>query len=344
MAHTILLRSYNKSLNVDDGKTILERALEEGIDYPFGCKSGNCGACKSELYEGQVELAPYSEFALTKVEKDRNLILACRALPLSNCEVSPLGQDETTDHPHRSMNTTITDITEATHDIRVVRMATAFGELYDFSPGQYSSLKFSDMPARDFSMANMPGTNELEFHIRQVVNGKVSEHVLSNLKIGDSVSLEGPYGVSHLRESHTGPIIALAGSTGLAPIKSIVESALHKGMRQGIYLYFGVRTEKDLYLENYLQDLAKSHDNLTFVPVISEVNENTSYRAGLVADAVVSDFDDLDGCKSYIAGPPVMVEDAVHKFELLGMRREDCHADAFYTEADKAKLEQLENG
>ena len=340
MAHTITLRSYDKTLTIDDGTTILEKALEEGIDYPFGCKSGNCGACKSELYSGRVELAPYSEFALTKDEKEQNLILACRAIPTSDCEISPVGQDETVNHPQRSMNANIVDISHATHDIRVIRMALAFDEIYDFSPGQYSSLKFSGMPARDFSMANLPGRNELEFHIRQVANGKVSEHVLSNLTMGDDVQVEGPCGVSFLRESHTGPIIAIAGSTGLAPIKCIVESALKKGMKQGIYLYFGVRTQKDLYLVEELDDLSKSHSNLTFIPVISEPTENNSYRSGLVADAVVSDFDDLDGCKSYIAGPPVMVEDAVQKFELLGMRREDCHADAFYTEADKPKLDE----
>ena len=342
MAHTINLRSYEKILNITDGETILESALEAGIDYPFGCKSGNCGACKSELHSGEVQLAPYSEFALTEEEKERDLILACRAIPLSNCEVSPIGQDETVSHPHRSMNTEITNITKATHDIRILQMEISFGEIYDFAPGQYSSLTFNGMPPRDFSMANIPGQSELEFHIRQIANGRVSEHVLSNLKVGDRVQVDGPYGVSYLRESHSGPIIALAGSTGLAPIKCIVESALRKGMKQGIYLYFGVRTPTDLYLATELDNLSKLHSNLNFVPVISETTESDSYRTGLVADAVVSDFDDLDGCKSYIADPPVMVEDAVQKFEFLGMRREDCHADAFYTEADKAKLDQKE--
>ena len=112
-----------------DGETILESALEAGIDYPFGCKSGNCGACKSELHSGEVQLAPYSEFALTEEEKERDLILACRAIPLSNCEVSPIGQDETVNHPHRSMNTEITNITKATHDIRILQMEISFGEI-----------------------------------------------------------------------------------------------------------------------------------------------------------------------------------------------------------------------
>ena len=206
---TINLRSYAKSLNIADGKTILEQALEEGIDYPCGCKSGNCGACKSELYSGEVELAPYSEFALTEEEKKQNLILACRAIPLSDCELSPLGQDEIVNHPHRSMNSKISEIIKSTHDIYIVRTKIALGEVYDFSPGQYSSLQFDGMPPRDFSMANLPGKNELEFHIRQVANGTVSQHILSNLKVGDNVQVDGPYGISYLRESHSGPIICL---------------------------------------------------------------------------------------------------------------------------------------
>jgi len=342
VAHTINLRSYAKSLNITDGKTILEQALEDGLDYPCGCKSGNCGACKSELYSGEVELAPYSEFALTQDEKERNLILACRAIPLSDCELSPLGQDEMPKHPHRSMNSEINEIIHATHDICIVRTEIEMGEIYDFSPGQYSSLQFDGMPPRDFSMANLPGKNKLEFHIRRLANGKVSTHILANLKVGHKVQIEGPYGTSYLRESHTGPIIALAGSTGLAPIKCIVESALKKGMKQGIYLYFGVRTPTDLYLREELKALSDMHSNLTFIPVISEAAEVHSDRSGLVADAVISDFGDLDGCKSYLAGPPLMVEDAVQKFELLGMRREDCHADAFYTEADKANLDTID--
>ena len=136
MAHTINLRSYEKILNITDGETILESALEAGIDYPFGCKSGNCGACKSELHSGEVQLAPYSEFALTEEEKERDLILACRAIPLSNCEVSPIGQDETVNHPHRSMNTEITNITKATHDIRILQMEISFGDMVRQLPNQ----------------------------------------------------------------------------------------------------------------------------------------------------------------------------------------------------------------
>jgi CDP-4-dehydro-6-deoxyglucose reductase/ferredoxin-NAD(P)+ reductase (naphthalene dioxygenase ferredoxin-specific) len=185
-------------------------------------------------------------------------------------------------------------------------------------------------------MANVPGDPVLEFHVRRSVGGTVSAYVAEALKIGDTVRVEGPFGTSYLRESHRGPIIAVAGGSGLAPIKSIVERALAQKLPQHIHLYFGVRTERDLYLHDHFAQLAKKHDTLHFTPVLSEA-ANDAYRTGLVHEAVARDFDELDGCKAYLAGPPVMVEAATKLFEQRGMRRIDIHADAFYTAAEMAQ-------
>src|SRR6185503_6670496 len=132
---------------------------------------------------------------------------------------------------------------------------------------------------------------------------------------------------------HRGPIIAVAGGSGMAPIKSIVERALAKQLPQHIYLYFGVRTERDLYLEGHFKELAARHPTLHFMPVLSE-SDGLERRCGLVHEAVAQDFDEFDGCKAYLAGPPVMVEAATRLFEQRGMRRIDIHADAFYTAAE----------
>lgn len=342
VTHKVHFRSFDVELEVADGQTILDAALAAKIDYPCGCQSGNCGACKSRLFAGKVDLAPYSEFALEASERGEGLVLACRSIPLSDCEISPLDQDEVVAHPHRIMNCGIAHITEATHDIRIIGIDVTQGGPFSFSPGQYASLTFAGLPPRDFSMANSPSEDRLEFHIRHVKDGKVSDHILNGLKVGDTVNVEGPHGVSYLRELHRGPILAVAGSTGLAPIKSIVLTALQNGMKQSIYLYFGVRDEHDLYMTDDLEQLATDYPSFTFTPVLSEPSADIKYRTGLVTDAVLSDFDDLDGCKAYIAGPPAMVEDAVEKFRLLGVRSEDCHADAFYTEAEKAVLDQEE--
>lgn len=342
MTHKINFRSFGIELEVADGQTILDAALNAKIDYPCGCQSGNCGACKSRLFAGDVDLAPYSTFALEDSERDQGLVLACRSIPLSNCEISPLDQDEIVTHTHRTMNCRIQEIQTATHDIRTIAIEILDGAPLSFSPGQYATLTFPGLPPRDFSMANLPGENSLEFHVRHISGGRVSNHVVDRLKIDDKVKVEGPYGVSYLRELHRGPIIAVAGSTGLAPIRSIVKRALRIGMKQSIYLYFGVRNEQDLYCTDEFEDLVQEYSSLSFIPVLSETSSRLTenYRTGLVTDAVLTDFDDLDGCKAYIAGPPIMVETAVQKFQLLGIRREDCHADAFYTELEKTALER----
>ena len=147
--------------------------------------------------------------------------------------------------------------------------------------------------------------------------------------------VEGPFGASYLREAHRGPIIAVAGGSGMAPIKSVVERALQKALPQHIYFYFGVRSERDLYLHDHFARLAETHKNLHFIPVLSE-GDSEERRQGLVHEAVAQDFDEFDGCKAYLAGPPVMVEAATKLFEQRGMRRIDIHADAFYTAAEMA--------
>lgn len=338
MAFSVKIRQFDDDLAVEMGQTILEAALARDLPYPHGCRSGNCGACKSELIAGEIEMSPYSEFALTEAEKASGLILACRAVPWSDCEVKFLDADETVAHPSRRLTCKVVGVTSATHDIRVVRMEILSGGPFDFSAGQYASIEFPGLPPRDYSMANRPDEEVLEFHIRLLPGGAVTPFVAGQLEPGDEVKVSGPFGTSYLREKHTGPIVALAGGSGMAPIKSIVETALARGMRQPITLYFGVRAERDLYLEDHFNALAARHDNLTFIPVLSEPDGPTSRRTGFLADAVFADFTALDGVKAYLAGPPVMVETAVAALTDLGVRRQDCHADAFYTEAEKSAL------
>jgi CDP-4-dehydro-6-deoxyglucose reductase/ferredoxin-NAD(P)+ reductase (naphthalene dioxygenase ferredoxin-specific) len=339
MGFKVVVRQFSEPLVVEAGETVLQAAIDRGLDYPHGCRSGNCGACKSRLHAGEIELSPYSEFALSPAERAAGLILACRAVPWSDCEIAYLEPDEVVAHPRRDLTCRVVASQAVTHDIRRVRLAIEAGGPFDFSAGQYAMVSFDGLPARDFSMASLPGDEPLEFHIRLTPGGTVSPFVLRQLAVGDRVKVQGPLGISYLREAHRGPIVALAGGSGLAPIKSIVETALRRGAAQPIDLYFGVRDERGLYLEDHFLALAAAHGNFRFIPVLSEPGGPAGRRRGFLADAVRADHGGLDGCKAYLAGPPVMVESCVAALKALGVRDEDCHADAFYSEAEKAALE-----
>jgi ferredoxin-NAD(P)+ reductase (naphthalene dioxygenase ferredoxin-specific) len=150
------------------------------------------------------------------------------------------------------------------------------------------------------------------------------------------VRVSGPFGTAYLREQHSGPILAVAGGTGLAPVRAILLTALAKGMPQPIHFYFGVRTERDVYGEAELRALAAKHPNLKVHIVVTQSPVAAGHRSGLVTDAVAADFADLRGFQVYMAGPPAMVDAATELVARLGVQPRDMHADAFYGAAEQA--------
>jgi len=328
--HRVAVRQADREIEVGGEQTILAAALAAGIGYPFGCQSGNCAACKSRLLQGTVELLAYNEYALTEAERGQGLILACRAQPRSDCQVAWLELDETIQQPVRQLDATVTGVTRATHDIVIVRLAVDDGETLSYRAGQYAELRFAGQPARDFSMAAAPGAAELEFHIRAVAGGAVSRFVADAVRPGDRAGVRGPMGFAFLREGHRGPILAMAGGSGLAPMKAIVETALRDGLAQPIHLYFGARSQRDLYLVEHFQALTRQHANFRYDVVLSAADDPAPFRGGFPHDALAADYADLDGAKLYAAGPPAMVDAVAAAGRALGVRAEDIHADPFY--------------
>jgi CDP-4-dehydro-6-deoxyglucose reductase/ferredoxin-NAD(P)+ reductase (naphthalene dioxygenase ferredoxin-specific) len=162
--------------------------------------------------------------------------------------------------------------------------------------------------------------------------------VAALLKPGDLVQVSGPLGTSYLRTQHAGEILCVAGGSGLAPIKSIIETALHAGRAQALHLYFGVRTEGDVYFEQELAALARRFASFRPHIVLSEPAAHSRVsllprRRGLVTDAVAADFASLDGLKCYLAGPPPMVDAATALARSRGVQARDIHADAFFPAA-----------
>ncbi len=329
-------------IEVDDGNTILESALDQGIDFPHGCRTGNCGACKSKKISGDIEMSPYSEFALDKDEENQGLILPCRAVPWSDCEIEVLSEehnDETEANgiEIKCLEYKVTNITKKTKDIFILDLKIGNKGSLNFKAGQYAELYIGNCKEKHFSMANSPETSNLEFHIKTLDGGEVSNYVKNKLKIGETVKVKGPYGNAYLRDRHKGPIIAIAGGTGLAPILSIIKNSQEIKMKQPINIYYGAQSEKELYCIEQFEIFSKNNKNLKFFPVVVEEPENKIVRKGFVTDAIVQDINDFDGYKAYLAGPPKMVEVAEEILITNGIRKVDIHSDAFYTPYDEIK-------
>ena len=237
--------------------------------------------------------------------------------------------------PPHSVACSVVTVTRPVRAITVVRLEVRSGGPFRFRAGQYARVRFPDWPARAYSLANRPDQPVLELHIRDSIGrdsvgrdgaGHVSP--FEPLAPGDRATVEGPFGDAWLREDHAGPMLAIAGGSGIAAVKSIVETALEGGMGQDIHAYFGVRAEADLYLEDHFLGLARAHGNFRFTPVLSDPEGATARRTGLVSDAAAADFDRLEGWKAYVAGPPPMVEATVRRLTARGLDPAEIHGDA----------------
>jgi CDP-4-dehydro-6-deoxyglucose reductase/ferredoxin-NAD(P)+ reductase (naphthalene dioxygenase ferredoxin-specific) len=327
---TLRIQQEASPIVAEMGTTILAAALQAGLPFRHSCQSGNCASCKCELISGDVMELPYSEFALSPEERADGHILACRTTMWGDTEIAYLR--DIMAHPMRDLTCRVVSKERVTHDVAVVRMEIVDGGPYTFEAGQFATLTFANGLTRDFSMANRPGEEVLEFHIRKIPGGGVSPYVHDSLEVGTDVQARGPLGSAWWRPSHDGPIVAIAGSTGLAPMQSIAETALTLGgSEKPFYLYFGVREQRDLYHTDRFDALAGEHACFRFSPVLSEVTSHKRHRTGFVTDAVRADHKSLKGAKLYLAGPPPMIKAAVTLAQELGADRRDCHADVFFT-------------
>ncbi len=328
----ITLEGHPDPVPVEAGDTILASMIRAGVPFPFSCQAGNCGTCKCELLSGDVLELEYSEHALSAEERAKNIILACRAQVWDDTAVRRIDAEELVLHPSRVMRCRVAALEELTHDIRGLRLEIEAGGPFSFSSGQYAQLEFAPGMSRHYSMAGTPDEQALTFHIRHMPQGKTSSYVATRLKIGDTVKVSGPLGVAYLREAHIGPVLLVAGGSGLAPIQSILRTLLMRAPAAPVTLYFGVRSERDLYHEELLKGLAARHPNFRFHVVLSEQKGKRGRRYGLVHEAVAADLAGSEGLMAYLAGPPVMVEAATAVLQAKGAQPRQIHADAFYNQ------------
>jgi ferredoxin-NADP reductase len=233
-------------------------------------------------------------------------------------------------HPSRIMRCRVLELEPLTHDIRAVRLAVEAGGPMSFSAGQYAQVEFAPGLSRHYSMASTPAEPELVFHVRHMPEGRTSTYVAHQLKVGDKVKVSGPLGISYFREHHRGPMLLVAGGSGLAPIQSILCTALEGGYQSPVALYFGVRSERDVNHEALLKDLAARHPNFRYQVVLSEQIGASGRRYGLVHEAI--DLPIPRDLLAYLAGPPVMVEAATALLAAQGVSPRQIHADAFYNQ------------
>jgi len=325
----VLIQPLQRLLSVRPGVNLLEALRENQVPISYSCTAGRCGTCRCKVIEGEVLESGHDSVRPQGVQ-DR-FVLACQTYLTESCTIEVPEPDEVVVHPARIIKATVASIEDMTHDIKRLRLEPTKPLAY--SPGQYAQLEFTPALARPYSMAGLAGDDMLEFHTRLVPGGRATGYIANQLKPGDTVRVSGPMGSAYLRRKHAGPMLCVAGGTGLAPILSIIRGAAQAGMANPIHLYFGVRSARDIYGMNWLQELRERHPALHVHVVVTAGEHGHAHRAGLVTDAIAQDWRELRGWRAYLCGSPPMVEATTLLTQQKGVAPEQIYADAFYNSA-----------
>jgi len=321
----IFIQPLQLRLSVAVGVNLLDALRENDVPVSYSCMSGRCGTCRCKLIQGHV-IESGREVQRPLAAEDQ-YVLACQTFLTESCTVEIPEPDEVVVHTAKIIKATVVAIEDQTHDIKRIRLKPA--KPIEFSPGQYAQLQFTPAHIRPYSMAGLCEDAELEFHVRLVAEGRVTGYIANALKVGDSVRVSGPLGSAYLRRKHESPMLCVAGGTGLAPILSIIRGVIAAGMQNSIHLYFGVRSERDIYGREWLAELQRQHPQL-HVHIVVTSGQAHGCRTGLVTEAIAEDWSSLEGFRAYLCGAPPMVEATTLLVRQMGVLPEQIYADAFY--------------
>jgi CDP-4-dehydro-6-deoxyglucose reductase len=345
MTVTVTVRPSGRQFEVQDDEFVLDAALRQGVVLPYGCKNGACGSCKARVLEGSVEQGEHSVKALSAEEATRGYALLCCARPVADLVIEARVVAGAGDIPVRKMPCRIASITMAAPDVAVVRLQLPANERLQYLAGQYVELLLRDGSRRSYSMATAPHlADQLELHVRHMPGGRFTDALFGAaqpaVKEKDILRFEGPMGTFFLREDSHKPIVLLASGTGFAPIKAVVEHAIHKGVSRPMTLYWGGRRPRDLYMNALAEQWSRELPAFRYVPVVSDALPEDAWtgRTGFVHLAVMQDFPDLSGHQVYACGAPVVVDSARADFTAkCGLPEDEFFADSFTSAADAAK-------
>lgn len=333
----LTINGAKQAIKVNSKETILQAALRENVSFPHSCRVGGCAVCKCKLIKGKVKELTESAYLLSKEELAEGYILACQSVPKGDVEIQVVIDANAPSYDVHAISGTVTKQWPLTHDITAIEIT--LDEDMEYSSGQFANIAFPELSnaVRSYSFATAYSTENkraVQFFIKHVPNGIVSTIVNSNNLVDKRVIVEGPSGDFYLRESQS-DIVCVAGGSGLAPIKALLEQALADNVKRDVTFLFAARQQQDLYCLNEIIEIEnKWPAKFRFIPVLSDEPESSNWTGerGYV-NGILSQL--LTGSEqAYLCGPPVMIDSVVATLNKHSITSDRIFFDKFITSAD----------
>ncbi len=323
----ITLRN-NKVFFCDDNSTIFDSAKNAKLLLEHSCLSARCRSCAVKIVSGETQNL-CEENVLTEEERGSNYVLSCNAKPLSDLVLDIEDLSGITIHDKRILPSKIDSIKYLSKSVVKVCLRLPPNSNFNFIPGQYVNIIKGDL-TRSYSISNSPrDTANLEFYIRNYANGLMSKYWFEEAKENDLLRIEGPIGTFFLRESSNPNIVFIATGTGIAPIKSIIESietSKIKNKETKFWVILGARNEEDIFWDIFKSE---SDLNIEYITVLSKPSVNWNGPIGYVQDVVLKLNLDLSNTQVYACGSEKMIESAKNLFIQNSLLVSNFYSDAF---------------
>lgn len=334
MFYQVTVEPTGDVVEVEEGQTLLDAALRQGVWLPFACGHGTCGTCKVQVLEGEVDVGAASPFALMDMEREEGVVLACCALPESDLVIeADIDVDpDFAGYQIEDYQAKVIAMEDLSPSIKGIRLE--LDRPMQFQAGQYVNLNLPGVEgSRAFSIANSPTKpNYIDLHVRLVPDGKGTSWIHNQMQEGDELKISGPYGQFFVRKSDDKDIVFIAGGSGLSSPLSMITELLEAGDQRQIYLFQGARNLAELYKKEHLEGLANQYSNFHYIPALNEPLEADVWQGfnGFVHEAAKNHFDGrLAGHKAYLCGPPPMIDAAITVLMQGRVFEADIHMEKF---------------
>jgi len=318
---------------VNEGESVLNAALRQGVMLPYSCKNGTCGSCKGQLESGEVHYPFHPPLALSREEIGEGCALLCQAEPSGDLVIRAREIEAVRDIHIRKLPARVIEKTLLAADVMRIRIKLPSAQRLQFLAGQYLEILLADGKRRAFSIASPPqAEDELELHVRHVDGGGFTSWVFEQMKVRDILRLEAPLGTFFIRNDRLErPMIFMGGGTGFAPLKSMLEDLLAQGDKRPVHLFWGARSRADLYLHGQALEWAEKNAHLQYSSALLEAvdAQDTNSFHGNVHDAVLQKYPDLAGFDIYMSGPPAMIDASRSAFLDHGAEKQRIFFDSF---------------
>ena len=345
MSYELTIEPLGQTIEIEEGQTILDAALRAGIYLPHACCHGLCATCKVQVTDGEIDHGEASSFALMDFEREEQKCLACCATVQSDVTIeAEIEEDPDAENlPVRDFPGVVSRIESLTPTIKGIWLKLDAPEGMHFQAGQYVNLELPNgIGSRAFSIANAPQEGgEIELNIRIVPGGSGTTYVHEQLKVGDRLTISGPYGRFFVKKSADVPVIFMAGGSGLSSPRSMILDLLAEGFAKPITLIYGQRNRDELYYHDEFLALAERHPNFKYVPALSHEPEGSDWQGfrGFVHEAAKEYFaNDFRGHKAYLCGPPLMIDSCITTLMQGRLFERDIYTEKFISAADAQQV------